>query len=119
MSHPFRTELRASRQPPFCVLLEPEISIDLIPSLIPCLIQGVTVYRAIKNSDTHIGDWIVLPGAGGGLGHLGDSPFFYDRFRPLIDDPFNQKLFSMRLRWAFVWSLLVRITTKPMAYSRF
>ena len=32
--------------------------------------QGVTVYRAIKYSQTQQGDWIVLPGAGGGLGHL-------------------------------------------------
>lgn len=31
---------------------------------------GVTVYRAIKYSQTVPGDWIVLPGAGGGLGHL-------------------------------------------------
>ena len=35
-----------------------------------CVLQGVTVYRAIKNSQTQQGDWIVLPGAGGGLGHL-------------------------------------------------
>lgn len=34
------------------------------------LCAGVTVYRAIKYSNTKIGDWIVLPGAGGGLGHL-------------------------------------------------
>ncbi|KLO13334.1 mannitol-1-phosphate dehydrogenase [Schizopora paradoxa] len=34
------------------------------------LCAGVTVYRALKNSNTHIGDFIVLPGAGGGLGHL-------------------------------------------------
>ncbi|GBE83983.1 GroES-like protein [Sparassis latifolia] len=34
------------------------------------LCAGVTVYRALKNSNTHIGDWVVLPGAGGGLGHL-------------------------------------------------
>ncbi|KAK7062539.1 alcohol dehydrogenase [Paramarasmius palmivorus] len=34
------------------------------------LCAGVTVYRAIKNSETQAGDWIVLPGAGGGLGHL-------------------------------------------------
>ena len=33
--------------------------------------QGVTVYNAIKNSFTHGGQWIVIPGAGGGLGHLG------------------------------------------------
>lgn len=34
------------------------------------LCAGVTVYRALKNSNTHIGNFIVLPGAGGGLGHL-------------------------------------------------
>ena len=34
------------------------------------MLQGITVYRAIKYSQTKIGDWIVLPGAGGGLGHL-------------------------------------------------
>ncbi|KAJ7220327.1 chaperonin 10-like protein [Mycena pura] len=37
------------------------------------LCAGVTVYRAIKYSQTSLGDWIVLPGAGGGLGHLGAS----------------------------------------------
>jgi len=34
------------------------------------LCAGVTVYRAIKYSKTEPGDWIVLPGAGGGLGHM-------------------------------------------------
>jgi alcohol dehydrogenase, propanol-preferring len=34
------------------------------------LCAGVTVYRAIKYSQTKVGDFIVLPGAGGGLGHL-------------------------------------------------
>ncbi|KAF8549083.1 GroES-like protein [Imleria badia] len=34
------------------------------------LCAGVTVYRAIKYSDVRIGNWIVIPGAGGGLGHL-------------------------------------------------
>jgi propanol-preferring alcohol dehydrogenase len=34
------------------------------------LCAGVTVYRALKYSETHPNDWIVLPGAGGGLGHL-------------------------------------------------
>ena len=28
------------------------------------------MYRAIKYSNTLIGEWIVIPGAGGGLGHL-------------------------------------------------
>ncbi|KIY70953.1 GroES-like protein, partial [Cylindrobasidium torrendii FP15055 ss-10] len=34
------------------------------------LCAGVTVYRAIKYSRTEQGDFIVIPGAGGGLGHL-------------------------------------------------
>ncbi|PFH49871.1 hypothetical protein AMATHDRAFT_62258 [Amanita thiersii Skay4041] len=34
------------------------------------LCAGLTVYRALKYSQTSPGDWIVLPGAGGGLGHL-------------------------------------------------
>lgn len=33
----------------------------------------MTVYRALKYSETNPGDWVVLPGAGGGLGHLGAS----------------------------------------------
>ncbi|KAJ3868793.1 MAG: chaperonin 10-like protein [Lentinula lateritia] len=45
---------------------------DNIPSdeAASVLCAGVTVYRAIKYSQTSPGDWIVLPGAGGGLGHL-------------------------------------------------
>ncbi|PAV19173.1 mannitol-1-phosphate dehydrogenase [Pyrrhoderma noxium] len=31
---------------------------------------GLTVFSALRQSDTHVGDWIVIPGAGGGLGHL-------------------------------------------------
>ncbi|KAF5311145.1 hypothetical protein D9619_007804 [Psilocybe cf. subviscida] len=34
------------------------------------LCAGVTVYRALKYSETSPGDWVVIPGAGGGLGHL-------------------------------------------------
>ncbi|KAG1790234.1 chaperonin 10-like protein [Suillus plorans] len=34
------------------------------------LCAGVTVYRALKHSHAKIGEWVVLPGAGGGLGHL-------------------------------------------------
>ncbi|KAF5379106.1 hypothetical protein D9615_005953 [Tricholomella constricta] len=34
------------------------------------LCAGLTVYRALKYSQTSPGDWVVLPGAGGGLGHL-------------------------------------------------
>lgn len=41
-----------------------------LPSLIGLLHQGLTVYRALKYSETTPGDWVVIPGAGGGLGHL-------------------------------------------------
>ncbi|KAF8155717.1 mannitol-1-phosphate dehydrogenase [Crassisporium funariophilum] len=34
------------------------------------LCAGLTVYRALKHSETNPGDWVVIPGAGGGLGHL-------------------------------------------------
>jgi propanol-preferring alcohol dehydrogenase len=34
------------------------------------LCAGVTTYRAIKYSGAQHGNWIALPGAGGGLGHL-------------------------------------------------
>lgn len=34
------------------------------------LCAGVTTYRAVKYSNTEAGDWVVIPGAGGGLGHL-------------------------------------------------
>ena len=34
------------------------------------LCAGVTTYTALKRSNTKVGDWIVIPGAGGGLGHL-------------------------------------------------
>ncbi|GAA5919329.1 hypothetical protein JCM1841_004341 [Sporobolomyces salmonicolor] len=36
----------------------------------PILCAGVTVWKAIKNSNTKAGDFIVIAGAGGGLGHL-------------------------------------------------
>ena len=31
------------------------------------------MYAALKNSGAHIGEYVVIPGAGGGLGHLGSS----------------------------------------------
>ncbi|KAM6503577.1 GroES (chaperonin 10)-like protein [Amanita muscaria] len=34
------------------------------------LCAGVTVYRALKYSQTNASEWVVLPGAGGGLGHM-------------------------------------------------
>ncbi|KAI0483047.1 GroES-like protein [Xylariaceae sp. FL0804] len=37
----------------------------------PMLCAGVTVYAALRRSGAAPGDWVVLLGAGGGLGHLG------------------------------------------------
>ncbi|KAL5532744.1 ADH1_1 [Sanghuangporus sanghuang] len=34
------------------------------------LCAGVTVYKALKNSEARVGNYVVIPGAGGGLGHL-------------------------------------------------
>lgn len=36
----------------------------------PMLCAGVTVYSALRKSNTQSGNWVVLLGAGGGLGHL-------------------------------------------------
>jgi propanol-preferring alcohol dehydrogenase len=37
----------------------------------PMLCAGVTVYSALRKSNAVAGNWVVLLGAGGGLGHLG------------------------------------------------
>ncbi|KAH6907034.1 mannitol-1-phosphate dehydrogenase M1PDH1 [Coprinopsis sp. MPI-PUGE-AT-0042] len=42
-----------------------------VASLTPILCAGLTVYKALKQANAHIGDWIAISGAGGGLGHLG------------------------------------------------
>lgn len=36
----------------------------------PLMCGGVSVYAALKRAKTHIGDWVLISGAGGGLGHL-------------------------------------------------
>ena len=45
---------------------------DGLPSDVaaPLLCGGVTVYSALKKARVQPGDWVVIPGAGGGLGHL-------------------------------------------------
>ncbi|KAK6439772.1 hypothetical protein LTR95_004013 [Oleoguttula sp. CCFEE 5521] len=37
----------------------------------PIMCAGVTAYAALKKSEVRPGQWVVLTGAGGGLGHLG------------------------------------------------
>ena len=36
----------------------------------PMLCAGLTTYSALRKSNTQPGDWVVISGAGGGLGHL-------------------------------------------------
>ncbi|EMD36543.1 hypothetical protein CERSUDRAFT_138231 [Gelatoporia subvermispora B] len=40
------------------------------PVATPVLCAGATVYSALKNSMSSVGDWLAVSGAGGGLGHL-------------------------------------------------
>ena len=37
----------------------------------PLLCAGLTIYSAIAKAGLECGNWLILPGAGGGLGHLG------------------------------------------------
>ncbi|KAJ6566990.1 chaperonin 10-like protein [Mycena capillaripes] len=37
----------------------------------PLLCAGLTIYKALKEANPQIGKWVAIPGAGGGLGHLG------------------------------------------------
>ncbi|KAJ7232046.1 chaperonin 10-like protein [Mycena haematopus] len=37
----------------------------------PLLCAGITVYKALKLTNPQLGKWVAIPGAGGGLGHLG------------------------------------------------
>ncbi|KAI7972925.1 hypothetical protein EIK77_000812 [Talaromyces pinophilus] len=48
---------------------------DSVPSELaaPMLCAGVTVYAALKRSRAQPGDFVVISGAGGGLGHLATS----------------------------------------------
>ncbi|EIM81787.1 mannitol-1-phosphate dehydrogenase M1PDH1 [Stereum hirsutum FP-91666 SS1] len=40
------------------------------PEAVSVLCAGLTVYSALKKTNTTVGNWVVVPGAGGGLGHL-------------------------------------------------
>ncbi|KAE8372415.1 chaperonin 10-like protein [Aspergillus bertholletiae] len=58
-------------------IVSPAIHVTKIPSEIapdvaaPLLCAGIAMYSSIMKTKTRPGDWIVLPGAGGGLGHMG------------------------------------------------
>lgn len=51
-----------------CVLPESDSVTDA--EMAPILCGGVTAYKAIKKSEAKPGDWIVIAGAGGGLGNF-------------------------------------------------
>jgi propanol-preferring alcohol dehydrogenase len=36
----------------------------------PILCAGVTTYKGLKETNTRPGEWVVISGAGGGLGHV-------------------------------------------------
>lgn len=41
-----------------------------LASVAPILCAGITVYKALKSAELKAGDWVVISGAGGGLGTL-------------------------------------------------
>ncbi|PLB47991.1 alcohol dehydrogenase [Aspergillus steynii IBT 23096] len=58
-------------------LISPAVHVTRIPSQLepdvaaPLLCAGIAMYSSIMKTKTRPGDWLVLPGAGGGLGHMG------------------------------------------------
>ncbi|KAH7481187.1 hypothetical protein FOMA001_g7534 [Fusarium oxysporum f. sp. matthiolae] len=48
---------------------------DNLPSEIaaPLLCAGISMYSAIRKCNLQTGNWLLIPGAGGGLGHLGED----------------------------------------------
>ncbi|KAF9893856.1 hypothetical protein FE257_010026 [Aspergillus nanangensis] len=58
-------------------IVSPAVHVTKIPPQLapdtaaPLLCAGIAMYSSIMKTKTRPGDWIVLPGAGGGLGHMG------------------------------------------------
>ncbi|KAL5332172.1 chaperonin 10-like protein [Aspergillus crustosus] len=58
-------------------IVSPAVHVTKIPAELspdeaaPLLCAGIAMYSSIIKTKTRPGDWIVLPGAGGGLGHMG------------------------------------------------
>jgi D-arabinose 1-dehydrogenase-like Zn-dependent alcohol dehydrogenase len=64
---------------------------------------GVTVYKAIKESNAQGGEWIVIPGAGGGLGHLAVQYAHYLGLRVIGIDTGDEKKALVKKLGADVW----------------
>lgn len=69
-----------------------------LPAAAPILCAGVTVWSALKKGNLQPGQWIAIPGAGGGLGSLAIQ---YARFRGLnviaIDTGDEKKALCLKL----------------------
>ncbi|OJJ01127.1 hypothetical protein ASPVEDRAFT_82665 [Aspergillus versicolor CBS 583.65] len=58
-------------------IVSPAVHVTRIPEQLapdeaaPLLCAGIAMYSSIMKTRTRPGDWLVLPGAGGGLGHMG------------------------------------------------
>ncbi|GAA6001055.1 hypothetical protein JCM10207_007392 [Rhodosporidiobolus poonsookiae] len=57
----------------------------------PLMCSGTTIYTAIKRSGIRAGEWLVLPGGGGGVGHLGISFARQQGMRPVVIDTGDDK----------------------------
>ncbi|KAF8891129.1 chaperonin 10-like protein [Gymnopilus junonius] len=73
------------------------------PSATPILCAGLTVYKALKQTNLIIGQWVAISGAGGGLGHLAVQYAVAMGFRVLaIDTGETKKKLCLELgaeRW--------------------
>ncbi|GAA5865949.1 hypothetical protein JCM8547_002894 [Rhodosporidiobolus lusitaniae] len=57
----------------------------------PLMCSGTTIYTAIKRSGIRAGQWLVLPGGGGGVGHLGITFARQQGIRTVIIDTGAEK----------------------------
>ncbi|GAA6008492.1 zinc-dependent alcohol dehydrogenase [Rhodotorula paludigena] len=57
----------------------------------PLMCSGTTIYTAIKRSGIRAGQWLVLPGGGGGVGHLGITYAKVQGIRPVVIDTGAEK----------------------------
>ncbi|ETN41076.1 uncharacterized protein HMPREF1541_03011 [Cyphellophora europaea CBS 101466] len=66
--------------------------------LAPLLCAGLSMYSSISKANLKPGDWLVLPGAGGGLGHLGVQIAAKKGYRVIaVDSGESKKKMAMEL----------------------
>ncbi|KAJ8519255.1 hypothetical protein ONZ45_g3787 [Pleurotus djamor] len=61
------------------------------PQAVTLLCAGMTVYKALKQSRTLVGNWVAISGAGGGLGHLAVQYAVAMGLRVIAIDTGNEK----------------------------